>query len=109
MFDIGDGVAVQHRGDDSWGAVGQRLSLHGSFWNYEYAATVPRRDQYHAATVVAYIGKHTFGTRASAHTYVIEHEGHCYPARHNAVRSALVDPDAKRRAQRSDTPRLLKA
>ena len=40
--------------------------------------------------VVGYIGKFTFPTGSeSRYTYVIEHEGHHYPARHTAIASTL--------------------
>ena len=59
--------------------------------------------------VVGYIGTFAFadGT-TSAHTYVVECDGHYYPARHSTVADALADARTKRRiAKRPHPPRLL--
>ena len=102
MFDLGDGIAARDAGDESWCVVGQELKMCNTFWGIDNGLKSDCR-------VVGYIGKFAFadGT-ASAHTYVVECEGHCYPARHTAVRGALVDVAAKRRLSKAGAPRLVK-
>ena len=100
-FDLGDGIAAQHVGDESWDVIGQRLRMHLSFWQLQ-------EDGYSPCTVVGYIGQFEFPAGpVSRHTYVVEHEGHHYAARHNAVAGALIDPAARRRAKQG-APKLLK-
>ena len=77
--------------------------MHNSFWNLT-------EDEYSPCTVVAYAGEYDFGCGRnghSKHTYVIEHEGHCYPARHTSVLGALTDAAVKRRLKKAPPPRLL--
>ena len=92
-----------HAGEDSWGVVGQTLRMHVSFWGM--------RDNARATcTVAGYIGAHAFSEGpASRHTYVIEHEGNHYLARHTAVLGALANEDLKRRLKRAGAPKLLNA
>jgi hypothetical protein len=100
-YDIGDGIAIQHVGDDSWGVVGQRLRMHFSFWGWS-------DDAYSECTVVAYAGRHTFPSgKASPHTYVIECDGHYYPATHGAVADALTDAATKRRVKKARPPKII--
>ena len=100
-FDIGDGRAVSHIGDDSWGIMGQRLKVHNSFWGLD-------GDKYSDARVVGYIGAFRFPAgKRSKHTYVIECEGNCYPAPHTTVASSLDDAAIKRRVRKAAPPRLL--
>ena len=37
----------------------------------------------------------------SKHTFVVECDGHCYPARHTAVAGAITDPAVKRQVKRT--------
>ena len=99
-FDIGEGAAVTHLGEESWGVIGQPLKLHNSFWGMD-------DDAYAACTVVGYVGEYQFEAARSRHTYVIEHEGHHYPIRHRAVAQALADPHVKQRVRGLPPPRLL--
>jgi hypothetical protein len=100
-FDIGDGQVVRHAGDDSWGVVGQQLRMHNSFWGWEDG-------DYTACRVVGYAGNYVFPDgRKSKHTYVIECEGHCYPAPHGTVARHLADAAVKRRINKAPPPRLL--
>ena len=99
-FDIGDGTAVHQTSDDSWDLVGQELKVHESFWDPDYEGQM-----YTTCTVVGYIGKYEFPEQStSRHTYVIECEGHCYPARHTTVADGMVDEAAKRRLRKAPAP-----
>ena len=82
--------------------VGQKLMLHNSFWQHD-------ADEYSECRVVGYIGKYKFPGAATAarHTYVIECEGHHYPAPHTTVAGALMDAAVKRRVRKAPAPRLL--
>ena len=102
VFDIGDGQAVSHAGEESWQVVGQKLMLHNSFWQHD-------ADEYSECRVVGYIGKYKFQGAATAarYTYVIECEGHHYPAPHTTVAGALMDAAVKRRVRKAPAPRLL--
>jgi hypothetical protein len=103
VFDIGSGTALQHIGDDSWGVVGQALRMHNSFWGWQ-------DNEYSQCRVVGYAGTYTFPDgQTSKHTYVVECEGICYPARHTAVAGALIDPAVKRRVRRAPAPRVTRA
>ena len=105
-FNLGDGASAQDVGDESWGAVGERIRLHYSFWGSRDADD----EDYIACTVAGYIGRHTFPQGAvSTHTYVIECHGHHYAIRHRAVASALTRAAARARARSSGAPRLTKA
>ena len=100
-FDIGGGTVAVHAGDDSWGVVGQTVKLHNSFWGYA-------EDEYSECVVVGYMGEHQFSAGArSKHTYVVECEGHFYPARHSAIAGAIVDEALKRRVRKMPPPRLV--
>ena len=103
VFDLGEGISVSHMGDDSWGLIGQRLSMCNSFWGYT--------DGLHSDCVVAaYIGDHTFPSGPpSRHTYVIEHEGHHYAVRHSTVARSLTDVVVKRRVSKSKHPHLVRS
>jgi hypothetical protein len=102
IYDIGEGQAVTHAGEDSWGIVGQKLRLHNSFWQLD-------ADEYSECQVVGYVGKYKFAGAASAakHTYVIECEGYYYPAPHTTVAQALDDAAVKRRVLKMGAPRLI--
>lgn len=101
-FDIGGGQSVQHAGCDSWGLIGQALRMHNSFWGLH-------DDGYSDCRVVGFTGRFTFADGTSAkHAYIIECEGHHYPARHSAVLGALTDAAVKRRLRKSNAqPRLV--
>ena len=63
---------------------------------------------YSECRVVAYAGAYTFAAGAhSKHTYVIECEGHYYPATHGTFADALTDATVKRRGLKAGPPRLL--
>ena len=63
---------------------------------------------YSECRVVAYAGAYTFAAGAhSKHTYVIECEGHYYPATHGTIADALTDATVKRRVLKAGPPRLL--
>lgn len=99
-FDIGDGIAVQHVGEDSWGLVGKEISLHNSFWTP--ACTGRGEEDFSTCVVVGYIGKHKFAERkTAAQAYVVECEGNCYPATDKTVARALKDQALKRRLQKA--------
>lgn len=101
-FDIGGGQSMQHAGDDSWGLLGQALRMHNSFWGWG-------DDAYSECRVVGFTGSFTFADGTSAkHAYIIECEGHHYPARHGAVLGALTDATIKRRLRKSSAPPRLK-
>jgi hypothetical protein len=101
VFDIGDGIAVSHLGDDSWNIMGQQLRVHNSFWGWE-------GNEYSECIVVGYIGEHSFASsKLSKHTYIIEYDGHHYPATHTTVAGALMDAAVKRRVRKAPAPRLL--
>ena len=94
-FDIGNGEVVHSTGGDSWGIDGERLHMHHSFWGGADDGSSP-------CVVQAYIGAYKFMSgAASAHTFVIECEGHYYPARHTAVANAIADPAVRRRVRRT--------
>ena len=83
--------------DDSWDLVGQELKVHESFWDPDYEGQM-----YTTCTVVGYIGKYEFPEQnTSKHTYVIECQGNCYPARHTTVKGALSDAKVKRRINKA--------
>ena len=101
LYDIGERVALAHEGDESWGVIGQAIRLHSSFWGLDDGA-------YSDAHVVAYSGAYTFAAgNLSKHTYVVECEGHYYPATHDTVAAALTDASVKRRVKKAGLPRLL--
>jgi hypothetical protein len=63
---------------------------------------------YSECRVIAYAGAYTFAAGAhSRHTYVIECEGHYYPATHGTIADALTDATVKRRVRKAGPPRLL--
>jgi hypothetical protein len=100
LYNIGD-CALAHAGEDSWGIIGQSIRLHKSFWGLDDG-------EYSDARVVAYAGAHTFTAgNLSKHTYVVECEGHYYPATHDTVAAALTDASVKRRVRKAGPPRLL--
>ena len=102
-FELSDGVAAQHMGDESWGVIGQHISLHNSFWG-------EAGNEYSRCSVVGYIGKFEFDSGpTSRHTYVIEYEGNHYPIRHTAVANALVDAALKRHVRKAAPPKVLRA
>ena len=69
--------------------------MHHSFWGGADDGSSP-------CVVQAYIGAYKFMSgAASAHTFVIECEGHYYPARHTAVANAIADPAVRRRVRRT--------
>ena len=106
VYDIGDDQAITHIGDDSWHVVGQQLSMHNSFWGLP--TDDPTMPQYSNCVVVGYAGRYKFPSgAASPHTYIIECEGHHYPARHSTVAGALTDAAVKRRIKKAAKPRLL--
>ncbi len=89
LYNIGD-CALAHAGEDSWGIIGQSIRLHNSFWGLDDG-------EYSDARVVAYAGAHTFTAgNLSKHTYVVECEGHFYPATHDTVAAALTDASERR-------------
>ena len=101
LYDIGERVALAHEGDESWGVIGQAIRLHSSFWGLDDGA-------YSDAHVVAYAGAYTFAAgNLSKHTYVVECEGHYYPATHDTIAAALTDASVKRRVKKAGLPRLL--
>ena len=94
-FDIGNGETVCSTSGDSWGIDGERLLMHHSFWGATDDGSSP-------CIVQAYIGSYDFASGArSAHTFVIECEGHFYPARHTAVANAIADPAIRRRVRQT--------
>ena len=100
-YDIGEGQAIFHIGDDSWGIIGQQLRVHNSFWGWE-------DNEYSDCRVVGYAGEHRFASdKLSKYTYVIEYEGYFYPATHTTVAGALIDAAVKRRIKKAPAPRLL--
>ena len=100
-FEIDDGQTVAHRGDESWGIMGQTLRMHNSFWNWT-------DDNYSVCRVVGYAGNFRFASgKAAKHTYIIECEGFYYPATHTCVAGAMVDAGVKRRIRKPPPPRLL--
>ena len=101
VFDIGDGLAVSHLGDDSWNVMGQQLRVHNSFWGWE-------DNEYSECRVAGFVGEYTFGSgKQSKHTYIIEYDGYFYPATHTTVAGALTDAAVKRRVRKAPAPRLL--
>ncbi len=101
VFDIGDGLAVPHLGDDSWNIMGQRLRVHNSFWGWE-------GNDYSECIVAGYVGEHSFASsKLSKHTYIIDYDGHYYPATHTMVAGALMDATVKRRIRKMSAPRLI--
>jgi hypothetical protein len=77
--------------------------MHVSFWGMQGSS-------YANCTVVGYVGAHSFTEgHTSRHTYVIEHDGNHYLARHTAVLGALVDAGLKRQLKRAGAPKLLRA
>ena len=100
-FDIGEGQAIFHSGDDSWNIMGQQLRVHNSFWGWE-------DNEYSECRVVGFAGEYTFASgRQSKHTYIIEYDGYFYPATHTTVAGALTDAAIKRRIKKAPAPRLL--
>ena len=100
-FDIGEGQAVYHLGDDSWNVTGQQLRVHNSFWGWT-------DNEYSECRVAGYAGEYSFASgKLSKHTYVIEYDGHFYPATHTTVAGALIDATVKRRIKKAPAPRLL--
>jgi hypothetical protein len=100
LYNIGD-CALAHAGEDSWGVIGQSVCLHNSFWGLDDG-------EYSDARVVAYAGAYTFTAgNLSKHTYVVECEGHYYPATHDTVAAALTDASVKRRVRKAGPPRLV--
>ena len=94
-FEIDDGQTVAHRGDESWGIMGQTLRMHNSFWNWT-------DDNYSVCRVVGYAGNFRFASgKAAKHTYIIECEGFYYPATHTCVAGAMVDAGVKRRIRKA--------
>ena len=75
--------------------------MHNSFWGWE-------DNEYSACSVVGYAGEHSFASgKLSKHTYIIEYDGHYYPATHTTVAGALTDAATKRRIKKAPAPRLL--
>ena len=73
--------------------------MHNSFWNMECCEKACTCC-FSPCTVAGYIGKHKFSSgQVSQQTYAIEHEGHYYPARHDAVFGALSDAATRRRVR----------
>jgi len=100
LYNIGD-CALAHAGEDSWGVIGQSVRLHNSFWGLDDG-------EYSDARVVAYASAYTFTAgNLSKHTYVVECEGHYYPATHDTIAAALTDASTKRRVRKAGPPRLL--
>ena len=101
LYNIGDHVALAQAGEESWGVVGQSVRLHNSFWGWDDG-------EYSDARVVAYAGAYTFAAgNLSKHTYIVECEGHYYPATHDTVAAALTDASVKRRVKKAGPPRPL--
>ena len=81
--------------------MGQQLRIHNSFWGWE-------GNEYSECIVVGYIGEHSFASsKLSKHTYIIEYDGHHYPATHTTVAGALIDAAVKRRVRKMCAPRLM--
>ena len=100
-FEIDDGQSIAHRGDESWGIMGQSLRMHNSFWGWT-------DDEYSVCRVVGYAGNFRFASGSTAkHTYIIECDGFYYPATHTCVAGAMVDAGVKRRIKKAPPPRLL--
>ena len=96
---IGEGRTVEDRGEDRWAVTGRDVSLPNTFWGVDDG-------EHTTCTVVGYIGRFDFaGGGPSPHTFIIEHAGYYYPARHTAVRGGLMDPALKRRVKKSGAPR----
>ena len=58
--------------------------------------------------VVGYAGAFRYSNgKTGKHTYIIECDGHHYPAAHHAVAGALLDAAVKRRIKCAAPPRLL--
>lgn len=97
--EVDSGVAVTCSASDSWGATGQTLRMHNSFWGWDDGG-------YSTCKVVGYAGLFNFPDgRQSKHTYVIECDGYHYPARHTAVAGAFADAAVKRRVRKAGPPR----
>ena len=93
-FDVGDGQAIFHIGDDSWDILGQQLRVHNSFWGWE-------DNEYSDCRVVGFAGEHRFASgKMSKYTYIIEYDGYFYPATHTTVAGALIDVTVKRRIKK---------
>ena len=100
LYNIGD-CALAHEGEESWDVIGQPVRLHNSFWGWDDG-------EYSDARIVAYAGAYTFAAgNLSRHTYVVECEGHYYPATHDTVAAALTNASVKRRVKKAGPPRLL--
>ena len=63
---------------------------------------------YSMCTVVGFIGEYRFSNGNSKYTYVVECDGHCYPARHSTVADALVNAAIKRHVAKSPPPRVIR-
>ena len=101
-FFVGDGLYATHKGDDTWGVVGQEVKMHHSLWGEADGG-------YTNCRVVAYAGRFKFSNGTTApHTYVIESDGHHYVVTHTTVAGALTDDGVKRRVKKAPAPRLLK-
>ena len=99
---------MQHAGEESWGVIGQPLSMHNSFWGLSGGDALVGGSEFSPCTVTGFIGAHSFDEGAhSASTYVIECEGHHYLARHTAVAGALTDAAVRRRVRKCGRPRLM--
>ena len=99
--EIDGGVAVSCSAGDSWGATGQTLRMHNSFWGWDDGG-------FSTCKVIGYAGLFDFPDgRQSKHTYVIECDGFHYPARHTAVAGALADAAVKRRVRKAGPPKAL--
>ena len=81
--------------------MGQYLRMHDSFWGLTDSPS------FSCCQVVGYIGHYQFENGLSRHTYVIEHGGHFYPARHSAVAGALTDASVRRRVRKLNLPRVV--
>ena len=79
-FELSDGATALCAGDTNWHVDDAELRMHNSFWGWE-------DNEYSTCYVRGYIGGHNFATGpASKHTFVIECDGHLYPAsRHTAA------------------------
>ena len=100
-FEIDNGMTIAHRGDESWGIMGQTLRVHNSFWGWS-------DDEYSECRVVGYAGPFTFPNgKRSKHTYIIACDGFHYAATHTTVAGAMVDASVKRRIKKAPPPRLL--
>ena len=100
LYNIGD-CALAHEGEESWDVIGQPIRLHNSFGGWDDG-------EYSDARIVAYARAYTFAAgNLSKHTYVVECEGHHYPATHDTVAAALTDASVKRRVKKAGPPRLL--